>query len=120
MTKPTGGFPEPGHPGGRDPWRVLARCLPTTMALAVGGICGVRLFSLIVAQSIPGVPKVAQIVIRIFVLLFAIIVHEVSHGLVAEKMGDPTARRMGRLTLNPIPHIDLFGSIIIPGISPNS
>ena len=46
--------------------------------------------------------------------VFAIIVHEVSHGLVAERLGDPTARIKGRLTLNPIPHIDLFGSIILP------
>lgn len=45
---------------------------------------------------------------------FAIIVHEVSHGLVAERLGDPTARLKGRLTLNPIPHIDLFGSVILP------
>ncbi len=56
-----------------------------------------------------------QWAISIVTLLFAIIVHEVAHGLVAERLGDPTARRMGRLTLNPIPHIDLFGSIIIPG-----
>jgi Zn-dependent protease len=115
MTKPTGGFPELGLPGRCDTGRVLARFLPTAMVLSVGGIFGARLFALIVAQSIPGVPKVVQIVIRIFVLMLAIIVHEVSHGLVAERMGDPTARRMGRLTLNPIPHIDLFGSIIIPG-----
>jgi Zn-dependent protease len=63
----------------------------------------------------PGLPKLVQIVIRIFVLVFAIIIHEVAHGWVAEKRGDPTARRLGRITLNPIPHIDLFGSIIIPG-----
>lgn len=44
----------------------------------------------------------------------AIIVHEVSHGLVAERLGDPTARLAGRLTLNPIPHIDLVGSILLP------
>jgi len=63
----------------------------------------------------PGVPKLVQILIRIFVLVFAIIIHEVAHGWVAEKRGDPTARRLGRITLNPIPHIDIFGSIIIPG-----
>jgi Zn-dependent protease len=44
----------------------------------------------------------------------AIILHEVSHGWIAEKLGDPTARNAGRLTLNPLPHIDLFGSIIMP------
>ena len=44
----------------------------------------------------------------------AIILHEVAHGLVAERLGDPTARIMGRLTLNPISHIDIVGSIILP------
>lgn len=49
-------------------------------------------------------------------LIFSIIVHEVSHGFVAEMLGDPTARLAGRLTLNPIPHIDPIGSILIPAI----
>lgn len=44
----------------------------------------------------------------------AIIIHEVAHGFVADRLGDPTARLSGRLTLNPIPHIDIYGSIIIP------
>ena len=48
------------------------------------------------------------------VLLFSVIIHEVSHGVVANMLGDPTAKLMGRLTLNPIPHIDLFGTIIVP------
>ena len=47
-------------------------------------------------------------------LLFAITVHEVAHGWMANKLGDPTARMLGRLTLNPIKHIDLFGTIILP------
>lgn len=50
------------------------------------------------------------------VLLFSVIVHECAHGLVAGWWGDPTARMLGRLTLNPIPHIDPFGSIIVPGL----
>ncbi|MCX5888833.1 MAG: site-2 protease family protein [Deltaproteobacteria bacterium] len=50
------------------------------------------------------------------VLLFSIIVHEVAHGYVALLNGDPTARIMGRITLNPGPHIDPVGSILIPGI----
>lgn len=49
-------------------------------------------------------------------LLFAVIIHEVSHGWVAEKLGDPTARALGRITLNPLVHIDLVGTIILPGI----
>ena len=55
-----------------------------------------------------------QIPIMIVILLFSVIIHEVSHGLVAEKLGDPTARRQGRITLNPLPHIDIIGSIILP------
>jgi Zn-dependent protease len=47
-------------------------------------------------------------------LIFAIVLHEVAHGWVANKLGDHTARDMGRLTLNPISHIDLFGTIIMP------
>ena len=47
-------------------------------------------------------------------VLVAIVFHEVAHGYVAFRLGDPTAARMGRLTLNPISHIDLFGTIIFP------
>ena len=54
------------------------------------------------------------ILLQIFVLLFAVVIHEVAHGWVAYKCGDPTARDMGRLTLNPLPHIDLFMTIIMP------
>jgi Zn-dependent protease len=48
------------------------------------------------------------------VLIFSIIVHEVAHGLAAEREGDPTARHLGRITLNPLKHIDWFGSVILP------
>lgn len=48
------------------------------------------------------------------VLIVSIMVHEVAHGLVAEKEGDPTARMLGRITLNPIKHIDWFGSVLLP------
>jgi len=52
--------------------------------------------------------------LSIIVLLFSVIVHEVMHGLVALKFGDRTAQNLGRLTLNPIPHIDLFGTVLLP------
>ncbi|HYC79591.1 MAG TPA: site-2 protease family protein [Candidatus Binatia bacterium] len=52
----------------------------------------------------------------IFILLFSVIFHEVAHGLMAYRLGDPTAKFAGRLTLNPIPHIDLFGSILLPAL----
>ncbi len=53
-------------------------------------------------------------VISLFVLLFAITIHEASHAWAALKMGDPTAYALGRVSLNPIAHIDLFGTIILP------
>jgi len=54
-------------------------------------------------------------IVTIFVILiFSAIVHEVCHGLMAEKLGDDTAREQGRITLNPIPHIDPYGSILLP------
>jgi Zn-dependent protease len=47
-------------------------------------------------------------------ILLAIILHEVGHGWVANRLGDPTAKHAGRLTLNPISHVDIFGTIILP------
>ena len=47
-------------------------------------------------------------------VVFSIVVHEVSHGWMAYRLGDDTAKRMGRLTLNPIPHIDPLGTVILP------
>lgn len=55
-----------------------------------------------------------DIIILLVIFLFSAIIHEVSHGLMAEKFGDTTARDMGRITLNPIPHIDPYGSILLP------
>ncbi|MFH1200928.1 MAG: site-2 protease family protein [bacterium] len=52
----------------------------------------------------------------ILILVMSIVIHEVSHGFMAEYFGDNTARNAGRLTLNPIPHIDIFGSIFLPAI----
>lgn len=50
------------------------------------------------------------------ILIFSIVLHEVAHGWVARREGDPTAFMLGRLTLNPIPHIDPVGSILVPAI----
>ncbi len=55
-----------------------------------------------------------SIVISIIVLLFSAILHEIAHGSVAEYFGDDTARRMGRITLNPIVHIDPYFTILVP------
>ncbi|MBC8477916.1 site-2 protease family protein [bacterium] len=54
---------------------------------------------------------------QIIVLLFAIVFHEVAHGWVASRLGDQTARQLGRLTLNPLPHIDPMFSIVMPIIT---
>ncbi len=47
-------------------------------------------------------------------IVFAVTVHEAAHGWVADRLGDPTARTLGRVTFNPIPHIDLVGTILLP------
>jgi len=58
-----------------------------------------------------------QLVAVIFLpLLFAITIHEVAHGWMAKQFGDPTAQRLGRLTLNPLKHIDPIGTLLIPGL----
>jgi Zn-dependent protease len=55
-----------------------------------------------------------QIAVWLVPLVIAIVFHEVAHGLVARRLGDPTAAERGRLTLNPIKHIDPFGTVILP------
>ena len=52
--------------------------------------------------------------LQIAVLIFSVVIHEVSHGLAAYRLGDPTAKYAGRLTLNPFSHLDLWGSFIVP------
>lgn len=54
------------------------------------------------------------VIFQIIVLIFSAVIHEVSHGFMAEKLGDPTARLAGRLTLNPLKHLDPFGSVLLP------
>jgi len=53
-------------------------------------------------------------IIVIIILLFSIVLHEVSHGEVANLLGDPTAKNAGRLTLNPLKHLDPIGSVLLP------
>lgn len=57
---------------------------------------------------------IRRIAVYAIPLLFAISFHEVAHGYVADKLGDPTARQHGRLNLNPLKHVDLFGTILLP------
>lgn len=60
------------------------------------------------------VPSLMEAALMAVVLLFSIIIHEVAHGYVALMNGDPTARMLGRITLNPGPHIDPVGTVILP------
>jgi len=55
-----------------------------------------------------------DLIVKIIALIFAVVIHEVAHGYAAYLLGDPTAKRAHRLTLNPIAHLDLFGSVILP------
>lgn len=55
-----------------------------------------------------------DLVLTLGILIFSAILHEIAHGFVADRLGDPTARLAGRLTLNPIPHIDPLMSIFVP------
>jgi Zn-dependent protease len=59
-------------------------------------------------------PEIVIKVFQFFVLLFALSLKECAHGWVAWRLGDPTARMLGRVTLNPVPHIDPLGTIIMP------
>lgn len=56
-------------------------------------------------------------IFSILILIMSVVVHEVSHGYVANILGDPTARLEGRLTLNPIKHLDPVGSVVVPTIT---
>jgi len=58
--------------------------------------------------------NIVSIILQIFVVLFAITVHEASHGWAAFKMGDPTAYNLGRVSINPLAHIDPIGTILLP------
>ncbi|HEU4928228.1 MAG TPA: site-2 protease family protein [Candidatus Krumholzibacteria bacterium] len=59
-------------------------------------------------------PDFLTAAVGLVAFIFSVIVHENAHGLTAERFGDPTARDLGRITMNPIPHIDPIGSILLP------
>lgn len=58
-----------------------------------------------------------EIILSLIILVYSAILHEIAHGYVAYRLGDPTAKLLGRLTLNPKPHIDLYMTIILPLLS---
>ena len=57
---------------------------------------------------------ITLIIFQIIVLIYSVVIHEVSHGLMALHLGDSTAKHLGRLTLNPAKHLDMFGSFLLP------
>jgi Zn-dependent protease len=57
-----------------------------------------------------------DLIFGLLILILSVILHEVAHGYMANYLGDPTARLAGRLTLNPLSHIDMVGSILLPGL----
>jgi Zn-dependent protease len=59
-------------------------------------------------------PDILNGAVMLAVFIFSVIVHENAHGLAAEYFGDPTARDLGRITMNPVPHIDPVGSVLLP------
>jgi len=58
--------------------------------------------------------QITDTIFLIVVIIFSAVIHEVMHGVAADRLGDKTARYAGRLTLNPIPHLDPFGSVLLP------
>jgi Zn-dependent protease len=60
--------------------------------------------------------QLVQVVLLVAVLIFSVVVHEVAHAWQARREGDDTAERLGRITLNPIPHLDPIGSVILPAL----
>ncbi|GMR03554.1 MAG: site-2 protease family protein [Gammaproteobacteria bacterium] len=67
-------------------------------------------------QTLMNLPLSQLIAVSILPILFAITIHEVAHGWVAMHLGDPTAQRLGRLTLNPLKHIDPVGTVLVPAL----
>ncbi len=61
--------------------------------------------------------ELITVILMIAILIMSVVLHELSHGYVAELMGDPTPRLQGRLTVNPLKHLELFGSVIVPIIT---
>jgi Zn-dependent protease len=57
-----------------------------------------------------------QLLIALPILIFSVVLHEIAHGWAARWQGDPTAAMLGRLTLNPIPHLDPIGSVLVPAV----
>lgn len=60
--------------------------------------------------------SISFVIFQVLVLIFSAVIHEYMHGHMADRLGDPTARLAGRLSLNPLVHLELFGSFLLPGL----
>lgn len=85
----------------------LLRKLHTQAPLTLRGL-------LIARDIIKSMDNIFTLVFQLAVLIFSVMIHEISHGIAALKLGDTTARDAGRLTMNPLKHLDMFGSILLP------
>lgn len=65
-------------------------------------------------MSMPYLEDVGLIAIQLVCIVFSVMVHEIAHGYAAYLLGDPTAKNAGRLSLNPVKHLDPFGSVVLP------
>ena len=84
----------------------LALCFPDSYRISIGASPREKVLE----------DTIQKIAIWAIPVLIAVVFHEVAHGWVANRLGDPTAKNLGRLTLNPIAHIDLFGTILVPAM----
>ena len=75
-------------------------------------IAAMAIYPLVKAD--PGALKIVSTALFIYVLFFSVVIHEVCHGLAAKIAGDPTAEQAGRLSLNPLIHVSVLGTIIVP------
>ncbi len=57
---------------------------------------------------------IGLLIVYIGILLYSVIIHEMAHAITADYLGDPTARQLGRITFRPLPHLDFFGSFLVP------
>lgn len=87
-----------------DPFPQIAHCLAIYLILSK-----FHFFSSYVILK-----YIMELLFQIIVLIFSIVIHEVSHGAMANYLGDPTAKYAGRLTLNPLKHLDPIGSVLVP------
>lgn len=92
----------------------FARVISLLFVGVLFGMCEIKIVPVWYSIYMDLVTSSYGIVFSVAILIFSIVIHEVAHGYVAHLFGDDTALRVGRLTLNPLPHIDILGSIIVP------